>query len=718
MAEQQTIKYAPQWTNMTVDNVIFQTNNVVGNFNYPPNVPAYKPIMKFLRNCPLYNAFTNCPSVVYQNFLREFWSTVVAFDPFPSTDEPEKRPLKEFLIKFLVVKKELGNIAINPSYLDKTPVLKNSFPVAWRILFTFVIQVLGGNYSSTEQVNSIQQLLAYSLITGTEVDIGEIIYSDLVTKLLNKSRLKYVSYPRFISCALQVLLGSEYTQDKKFRFLPPILSNSNFTKDPSKVTDIELTAHMIAVNNRRDSVSPPPLAAKPKKGKSQTVASTLPKSQGPEASGALSKKRKKPKSKRPPTETKESPPKPTEGSEQSHSVSSGTVPDPQDLERDIQLASTGLPSTLDEGTRQSKPLPEGTATHPKDSGVNKQPLDRDITSTTSNEGTAKTTPLPKGSLGDKDLEGNIIDKGKGIANESEEDPSKKLVPASTIVHRDPDEEIKVPYMINGKMYYLTDKEMQAYLDKEEKLRKAAEEERLLAISKPEVIKVVQEEAEKIGLDPKKIASAKAGEKFKKAQEAEHQTINSRLKPETITDIKIHPKTKPVVITVYRGTDGRNFDVHKPFAFGAFGISELDELREIIPKKKNTVVQDLMNSLSRRYERIRKIPEELGIKSALPAPAPAPALAPAPEQASSKSLRKKRKHMKLKPGIKIPGLEFNRALPENVLFVNNMVIKEPEYGIFFTDEFGDQAFQRWSDIDKVRMEALVSYLVAASMVQSP
>ncbi|GJV75449.1 hypothetical protein Tco_1507033 [Tanacetum coccineum] len=109
-----------------------------------------------------------------------------------------------------------------------------------------------------------------------------------------------------------------------------------------------------------------------------------------------------------------------------------------------------------------------------------------------------------------------IDKGKGIATESDEDPSKKLVPASTIVRPDPDEEVKVPYMINGKMCYLTDTEMQAYLEKEEKLRKAAEEARLLAISKPEVIKVVQEEAKKIGLDPKKIASTKAGEKFKKA----------------------------------------------------------------------------------------------------------------------------------------------------------------------------------------------------------
>ncbi|GJV75585.1 hypothetical protein Tco_1507169 [Tanacetum coccineum] len=174
-----------------------------------------------------------------------------------------------------------------------------------------------------------------------------------------------------------------------------------FTKPLDEPTFTRLKAEFLPGILKGFSVSTS-FGCKDKKGKSQTVTPTLPNSQGLEILGALSKKSKKPKSKNPPTKTKEIPPKPTEGSEQSHSVSSGTVPDPQDLERNMQLASTGLPSTLDEVTRKSKPLPESTATPPKDPGGNIQPLDRDITSTTSDEGTAKTTPRPEGSLGDKD----------------------------------------------------------------------------------------------------------------------------------------------------------------------------------------------------------------------------------------------------------------------------------------------------------------------------
>ncbi|GJV07921.1 hypothetical protein Tco_1345577 [Tanacetum coccineum] len=169
-----------------------------------------------------------------------------------------------------------------------------------------------------------------------------------------------------------------------------------------------------------------------------------------------------------------------------------------------------------------------------------------------------------------------IDKGKWIATGSAEDPSKKLVHASTIVRPDPDEEVKVPYMINGNMYYLTDTEMQAYLDKEEKLRKAVEEARTSC------------------LDPK---------------------------PENlITDVKHPPSPSLAVLYVYRNNDKINFDGHNPFKFTDFGITELDELSPIIQKKKNSIVKYLMISLSKRYERLKKIHEELGIQYALPVPA--------------------------------------------------------------------------------------------------
>ncbi|GKC10109.1 hypothetical protein Tco_1001719 [Tanacetum coccineum] len=105
--------------------------------------------------------------------------------------------------------------------------------------------------------------------------------------------------------------------------------------------------------------------------------------------------------------------------------------------------------------------------------------------------------------------------------------------------------------------------------------------------------------------------------------------------------------------------------------------------------------------------MKKIPKELRIQSALPTPL----------QAQSQSLGRNRKHMELEPEIKVHGLKCNRSLPEGVPFVNNMVIEELEYVIFFIDVFGDQAFQRWNDIYKVGINSLVSYLVMASLIKT-
>nr|GEX04333.1 hypothetical protein [Tanacetum cinerariifolium] len=225
----------------------------------------------------------------------------------------------------------------------------------------------------------------------------------------------------------------------------------------------------------------------------------------------------------------------------------------------------------------------------------------------------------------------------------------------------------------------TKNQIQAYMDKEEQNKKAAEEVKIFEMTKTEgaehqVLK--REHSQK---------TKREMELRMKRFEQYTGTTSSKLRPEPITNVKIHPNTKPTVFTIYKAIDKINFQVHNPFKFANFRVTKLDELGPIIQKKKNIIVKDLMTSLSKRYERMMIILKELRIQSALPALVL--------EQAPSESSGMKKKHIELEPKIKVPGLECNKSLPEGVPFINNMVNKEHEYGIFFSDVFGDQAFQR-------------------------
>nr|GEX69646.1 retrovirus-related Pol polyprotein from transposon TNT 1-94 [Tanacetum cinerariifolium] len=128
-------------------------------------------------------------------------------------------------------------------------------------------------------------------------------------------------------------------------------------------------------------------------------------------------------------------------------------------------------------------------------------------------------------------------------------------------------------------------------------------------------------------------------------------------------------TKPIPITIVKPTD---------------------EPRDNILKKKNKVVEDLMNSLSKKYKRLIATPDKLQIKLILSAP----------RQVLSLTSGRKRKAQELEPKFRIPRLECNRSLPKGVQCVNNQVTEHPKNEIFFIDVFGDEAFHKMSDIHKV------------------
>nr|GEU77279.1 uncharacterized mitochondrial protein AtMg00810-like [Tanacetum cinerariifolium] len=361
-------------------------------------------------------------------------------------------------------------------------------------------------------------------------------------QLAEQQTIKYA--PQWNNMTVDNVIFQTTMWIKKIRFLPPILSNSNFTKDPSKVTDIELTADMIIVNNRRDSVSPPPLASKLKEGKSHTVTSTLPKSQGPKALGALSKKCKRPKSKKPPTETMVTPPKPTEGSEQSHSSTrlryrsltknegktfSEVEPDTKTLQlqtfADIQAFLLSK-DELEKESDKEEVLAAGDDVDedPQDDVEFKtltpnqtQPEPYHVQEYASNSSSPdlkrfdNTLPLIErhDTSEIKSMMAEIYQafKGKGIATELEVD-------ASTIIHPALGKPVRVEFMIYGKIVYLTEQEIQEYWDKEEKMNKVVEETKLLAMSRPEVIKELGIQSALPAPVPEQVSSQTSGRKRK------------------------------------------------------------------------------------------------------------------------------------------------------------------------------------------------------------
>lgn len=134
-------------------------------------------------------------------------------------------------------------------------------------------------------------------------------------------------------------------------------------------------------------------------------------------------------------------------------------------------------------------------------------------------------PIPEQSIPEEQpaLSSISTKKGKEIVTTPMPEQAK-LVPASSIIRQDPDEPVRAPYMINGKLYHLTNDQINAHTEQEDALKKFTEEQKRLALKKPVITEIIQEKAKKLGINPKKITCDNAGVVFKKAQDAEMDAL--------------------------------------------------------------------------------------------------------------------------------------------------------------------------------------------------
>ena len=113
-------------------------------------------------------------------------------------------------------------------------------------------------------------------------------------------------------------------------------------------------------------------------------------------------------------------------------------------------------------------------------------------------------------------------------------------------------------------------------------------------------------------------------------------------------------------------------------------------------------------MKERYDRLKAMPGALNIPSLLPASTTG--------TAPPKATKRKRKHIDSEPETKVPGLDCDRSIPEGITFMNNVVFEHPERGLCFMDEYGNPGFQRWSDMDRAGVKAMLVYLMLASHVR--
>ncbi|GKC92607.1 hypothetical protein Tco_1158049, partial [Tanacetum coccineum] len=109
------------------------------------------------------------------------------------------------------------------------------------------LATLGGMQGSHDQMNLNQQTITYYLIWGLNIDIGGIIFSDLVHKLQNRKKNMELNicYTRFLSLMFEKLLGKYYVSNDLTLIKPHTITAASFQKPLA--SEVPLTSHMLKV---------------------------------------------------------------------------------------------------------------------------------------------------------------------------------------------------------------------------------------------------------------------------------------------------------------------------------------------------------------------------------------------------------------------------------------------------------------------------------------
>ncbi|GKC17021.1 hypothetical protein Tco_1013803 [Tanacetum coccineum] len=268
-----------------------------------------------------------------------------------------------------------------------------------------------------------------------------------------------------------------------------------------------------------------------------------------------------------------------------------------------------------------------------------------------------------------------------------DDSLPKLVKVSRKVHHDPYELVLIDYELrDGRMVKMTHDEVADILEKEEKysyrVGSTFVRTQYLALYWIKCKRRKDKEHMDIVFTNSRVGYSRSGvgqgrvhnekvkndDRKKKLYDQYMWTITKGRQEGEITDLLIHPKTKPVAVTMFINYDIRNFEYHKEFKFDDFDPREWDQMGLILRTKHNAMVFDKLNSLSKKYIRLQEIAKSLNIDDSIPLPLQ--------DHSLPKPIQEKRKAMELEPEM-MAYSDKSTANQKFVKLMDEMIAARPE-----------------------------------------
>ncbi|GJX38635.1 hypothetical protein Tco_0251938 [Tanacetum coccineum] len=238
----------------SASNVHFQMADCIIQFNntialLKSDHPSYKKLFEFLKKSHISVALTKEPSAYYSQFLiqqRQIYHLIIGLKSSESfVNLPKKETVKEGLASlglFDETKPSLTSFDL----INSSPVKVKYFTPVWKVLMQYIVKCLGRVQGSHDQLNLNQQIIAYSLCWGLNIDIPSILFSNLIAQLHPETgkheRKPNICYTRYLSLVMEHLMKENYKNDKLLS-LKPYKITAVTLRTPLK-NETPLTAHM------------------------------------------------------------------------------------------------------------------------------------------------------------------------------------------------------------------------------------------------------------------------------------------------------------------------------------------------------------------------------------------------------------------------------------------------------------------------------------------